>query len=197
MQADPPPVIHRSSHEVRFVFDFPAPAGSGQKDDGLWAFSSDGRTVGSCCKMRAYGQSKSANILFSVGLDRRGQEHGMRAFAAHPGAIRTDRIRYMTEEELNLALGIYQAPVVFKNIEQVAATATWCALSPQLNSKGGVYCENCDVAPIVRADSRLPTRRAPLGHRSGSGRSALGSEREAHVRLDLESRCSGQDCVSS
>jgi polyisoprenoid-binding protein YceI len=32
IQADPPPVIHRSSHEVTFVLEFPAAVGSGQKE---------------------------------------------------------------------------------------------------------------------------------------------------------------------
>jgi NAD(P)-dependent dehydrogenase (short-subunit alcohol dehydrogenase family) len=106
-------------------------------------------------KMAAYGQSKSANSLFTVELDKRGQKHGIRAFAAHPGAIRTELSRYMTEEELQAALRIYHSAVPFKNIEQGAATTIWCAVSPQLNGQGGVYCENCDIAPIVPADSKL------------------------------------------
>ena len=57
-------------------------------------------------KWVAYGQSKSANSLFAVELDKRGQEHGIRAFAVHPGRVLTDLLRYMTtDEELN-TLGI-------------------------------------------------------------------------------------------
>jgi NAD(P)-dependent dehydrogenase (short-subunit alcohol dehydrogenase family) len=118
-------------------------------------------------KLAAYGQSKTANSLFAVELDKRGQEHGIRAFAVHPGRILTDLTHYMTEEEVNDALGIYRengvaeipdltkVPVPFKNIEQGAATTVWCAVSPQLNGKGGVYCEDCDIAPMVAADSKL------------------------------------------
>jgi hypothetical protein len=36
----------------------------------------------------------------------------------------------------------------FKTIPQGAATTVWCATSPQLAGLGGVYCENCDIAPI-------------------------------------------------
>lgn len=25
----------------------------------------------------------------------------------------------------------------------------WCATSPQLDGQGGVYCENCDIAPLI------------------------------------------------
>src|SRR5262249_8502530 len=36
---------------------------------------------------KAYGQSKTANALFALGLDRRGEAHGVRAFSVHPGGI--------------------------------------------------------------------------------------------------------------
>ena len=111
-------------------------------------------------KWAAYGQSKSANSLFAVELDKRGQEHGIRAFAVHPGGILTDLIRYLTEEELKpfgvyRENGVFKGPERLKNIEQGAATTVWCAVSPQLNNKGGVYCEDCDIAPIVPGDGEL------------------------------------------
>ncbi len=111
-------------------------------------------------KWAAYGQSKSANSLFAVELDKRGQGYGIRAFAAHPGGILTDLARYLTDEDFK-AFGIYRengvlkGPDWLKNIEQGAATTVWCAVSPQLNNKGGVYCEDCDIAPMVPADSNL------------------------------------------
>jgi NAD(P)-dependent dehydrogenase (short-subunit alcohol dehydrogenase family) len=117
-------------------------------------------------KWAAYGQSKSANSLFAVELDKRGQEHGIRAFAVHPGGILTDLLRYMTDEDL-AAYAIYRVngvvtipdvtkvPERFKTVEQGAATTIWAAVSPQLNGKGGVYCEDCDIAAMVPADSKL------------------------------------------
>ena len=39
--------------------------------------------------------------------------------------------------------------------KQGAAMTIWAAVSPQLNGKGGVYCENCDIAAMVPADSKL------------------------------------------
>ncbi|WP_200905980.1 hypothetical protein [Paenibacillus sp. IHB B 3415] len=41
-------------------------------------------------KWTAYGQSKTANVLFALELDKRGQAHGVRAFSVHPGSILTD-----------------------------------------------------------------------------------------------------------
>jgi NAD(P)-dependent dehydrogenase (short-subunit alcohol dehydrogenase family) len=113
-------------------------------------------------KWAAYGQSKTANSLFTVELDRRGKEHGIRAFAVHPGGIITDLVRYMTDEEMK-DLGIYRengvikGPPGIKSVEQGAATTVWCAVSQQLNGKGGVYCADCDIAELVPDDSQLPS----------------------------------------
>ena len=112
-------------------------------------------------KWVAYGQSKSANSLFSVELDQRGKEHGIRAFAVHPGRIlATNLSRHITDEDLKVAgirkeNGVVTSPVGIKTIEQGAATTVWCALSPQLNDKGGVYCANCDVSEIIPDESQL------------------------------------------
>ena len=104
-------------------------------------------------KMKAYGQSKTANALFAVGLDSRGQSHGVRAFAVHPGAIQTDIFRYMTDEEQQAWA---QQVSDFKTPQQGAATSVWCALSRQLDGMGGVYCEDCNIAELLPDDSPAP-----------------------------------------
>lgn len=43
-----------------------------------------------------------------------------------------------------------------KTIEQGAATTIWCATSPRLEGKGGVYCEDCDIAEAAPADHPQP-----------------------------------------
>ena len=102
-------------------------------------------------KWVAYGQSKTANALFARELDRRGETHGVRAFSVHPGAIETDLMRHMPDEEKQAALSRFQH--LLKNVEQGAATSVWCATSPQLAEMGGVYCENADIARETPADS--------------------------------------------
>lgn len=108
-------------------------------------------------RWQAYGQSKTANVLFALEVDRRGRKEGIRAFAVHPGSIvDTDLKRHMSEEELRGA-GVFDedGKVLFdpsrqlKTIEQGAATSVWCATSAQLNGIGGVYCENCDISPVT------------------------------------------------
>ncbi|WP_176707774.1 oxidoreductase [Bacillus sp. FJAT-26390] len=98
-------------------------------------------------KWKAYGQSKSANALFALALDKRGQAHGVRAFSLHPGRIMTDLVRFMSEEEKVAATG------ELKTTQQGAATSVWCATSPQLEGKGGVYCLNADIAEVITAEA--------------------------------------------
>jgi NAD(P)-dependent dehydrogenase (short-subunit alcohol dehydrogenase family) len=100
-----------------------------------------------------YGQSKTANILFALALDGRGQAEGVRAFSLHPGGIITDLVRHMSTDELRAhgAIDADGKPIIdpaknMKTPEQGAATIVWCAISPQLAGLGGVYCEDCEVA---------------------------------------------------
>jgi NAD(P)-dependent dehydrogenase (short-subunit alcohol dehydrogenase family) len=110
-------------------------------------------------KWKAYGQSKTANILFALALDQRGEAHGIRSFSVHPGRILdTDLIRHLTPEDLRAAglldeQGQLKHDPSVKTPEQGAATGVWCAASPQLNGKGGVYCEDVEIARAVAADS--------------------------------------------
>jgi NAD(P)-dependent dehydrogenase (short-subunit alcohol dehydrogenase family) len=102
-------------------------------------------------KWSAYGQAKSANALFAVQLDSLGKAHGVRAFAVHPGGIKTPLQRHLTMEE-QVAMGWYKpdgSPIdLFKSVEAGASTSIWCAVSPLLEGEGGVYCEDCNIAAI-------------------------------------------------
>jgi NAD(P)-dependent dehydrogenase (short-subunit alcohol dehydrogenase family) len=102
-------------------------------------------------KWKAYGQSKSANALFALELDARGEKHGVRAFSVHPGAVETELARSVPEEELRPLLARY--PQGLKKPDAGAATSVWCATSSALDGMGGVYCEDVDVAEAVSADS--------------------------------------------
>lgn len=96
----------------------------------------------------AYGQAKTANVLFAVELDRRLRERGVRAFAVHPGMIPTDLGRHLTREAVTQirarASGSGEPP---KSIPQGAATELWAATAPELAGRGGLYLSDCAVAP--------------------------------------------------
>jgi NAD(P)-dependent dehydrogenase (short-subunit alcohol dehydrogenase family) len=110
-------------------------------------------------KWKAYGQSKTANSLFAVHLDKIGKEYGVRAFAVHPGRITSTHLnRFMSDEEKATATSGASTipnyvPSLIKSIAQGAATTIWCATSPELENTGGVYCADCDISPIVEDDS--------------------------------------------
>jgi NAD(P)-dependent dehydrogenase (short-subunit alcohol dehydrogenase family) len=107
-------------------------------------------------KWVAYGQSKTANALFAVALDARGEAHRVRAFSVHPGAVVTDLMRSMSEEEIRAAVTTARGISTMKTTEQGAATSVWCAASPQLDGMGGVYCEDVDIAEAAPADAAEP-----------------------------------------
>ncbi|MEU8980816.1 SDR family NAD(P)-dependent oxidoreductase [Streptomyces sp. NPDC048309] len=108
-------------------------------------------------KWEAYGQAKTANVLFAVHLDRLGRDSGVRAFSLHPGGILTPLQRHLAKEEMVERGWIDENgeplnPEGFKTPEQGAATEVWAATSPQLAGLGGVYCEDCDIAEPAPAD---------------------------------------------
>jgi NAD(P)-dependent dehydrogenase (short-subunit alcohol dehydrogenase family) len=107
----------------------------------------------------AYGQSKTANALFAVALDSIGRRQGVRAFSVHPGGIVTDLIRHMSQAQIDASEIIDKAglPIIDplnnkKTPQQGAATTVWCATSTRLDGMGGVYCADCEIAPLLSSD---------------------------------------------
>lgn len=103
----------------------------------------------------AYGQSKTANILFAVEVDRLGRDEGIRSFSLHPGGIVTGLARHISIEQLKETGNLDQdgEPVIdpakdMKSIPQGAATHVWCAASQQISGMGGVFCLDSDVAAV-------------------------------------------------
>jgi NAD(P)-dependent dehydrogenase (short-subunit alcohol dehydrogenase family) len=101
-------------------------------------------------KFAAYGQSKTANILFSRELDRRFAPHGLHSFAVHPGIIKTELARHITPEDMaelrELARLSPGGPLPSKSVEAGAATTVWAAVAPELNDHGGAYLVDCEVS---------------------------------------------------
>lgn len=108
-------------------------------------------------KWEAYGQAKTANVLFAVHLDALARDTGVRAFALHPGGIMTPLQRHLSTQEMVDAGWVDENrnPVntAFKTPEQGAATQVWAATASKLEGLGGLYCEDCEVAePAVEGD---------------------------------------------
>lgn len=111
-------------------------------------------------KWRAYGQSKTANILFTKGLEQRFGGRGIHAIAVHPGGIHTNLGRHMTEQDREWMMGRIQklaeetgkAAQGFKSIPQGAATTCWAATAAELEGRGGLYAEDCHIAAVDDAN---------------------------------------------
>ena len=101
-------------------------------------------------KFAAYGQSKTANILFSVELERRLGDRGVHAYAVHPGMIATELGRYMTRDDMaalqeRAKRGPSGGMPPRKSLEQGAATTVWAATADGLDEQGGTYLADCQV----------------------------------------------------
>jgi NAD(P)-dependent dehydrogenase (short-subunit alcohol dehydrogenase family) len=96
----------------------------------------------------AYGQSKTANVLFAVEATTRWAADGIAVNALMPGGIRTGLQRYVSSEELDRmaaqAGGLTGAR--WKTPEQGAATSVLLATSPLLEGISGRYFEDCNEA---------------------------------------------------
>lgn len=93
-----------------------------------------------------YGQAKTANIYMANEIERRYGERGIHAFSLHPGGIWTglqvhmDTERYKRDPEVTKFM---------KSVEQGAATTVYAALDREMEGRGGLFLEDCDLAVPV------------------------------------------------
>lgn len=106
--------------------------------------------------MAAYGQSKTANVLFAVELDRRWSGDGIRGYALHPGGIVSTNLGAAFSIEDWKTMGLIDddgQPIIdperdMKTPQQGASTQVFAATSPLLADIGGVYLADNDVSPL-------------------------------------------------
>lgn len=96
----------------------------------------------------AYGQSKSANVLFSVALNKRLGEAGIFSVAVHPGAINTELGRYIGKEKITKVFEKASKSIpnlYFKNLDEGCSTTLVAALDPKV-VKEDLFFAECQVA---------------------------------------------------
>ena len=104
----------------------------------------------------AYAQSKLANVLFAVELDRRWAADGVRGYAVHPGVVVGTKLNGSAGEKALRRMGLIDAaghPVIDpaagkKTPKQGASTVVFAAAHPSLDGIGGVYLKDNDVSPL-------------------------------------------------
>ncbi|CUU55328.1 NAD(P)-dependent dehydrogenase, short-chain alcohol dehydrogenase family [Parafrankia irregularis] len=128
----------------------------------------------------AYGQSKTANVLFAVEASRRWADDGITVNALMPGGIRTNLQRYVSDEDLaRLRAAAGGGDLKWKTPEQGAATSVLVATSPLLAGIGGRYFEDCNEAQV-----------GVLGARNGVAAYALDPDAAAQL-WDVSERTLG------
>ena len=99
---------------------------------------------------KAYGQSKTANIYMANEIERRYGSRGLHGFSLHPGGIATGLQVHMKE-----TMARYEKDEntrnYMKSVPQGAATSVLCAVSKELEGKGGRYFEDCDEAELNKS----------------------------------------------
>jgi NAD(P)-dependent dehydrogenase (short-subunit alcohol dehydrogenase family) len=117
-------------------------------------------------KMQAYGQSKTANILFTRELETLLGDKGVHSYAVHPGMIFTELGRYMTKEDIadisKRAAAVPGGGIKPKPIPAGAATTVWAAVTPELDGRGGAYLEDCAISDQDADWTRDPDAAARL-----------------------------------
>jgi len=119
-------------------------------------------------KMEAYGQSKTANILHAVELERRYGPQSIHAYAVHPGMVATDLGRHFTADDFaDIAARAAAAEkpseptndpsaarpkgggLKLVNTDVGAATSVWAAVAPELEGTGALYLSDCAIATAM------------------------------------------------
>ncbi|KAJ3610975.1 hypothetical protein NHX12_020991 [Muraenolepis orangiensis] len=98
--------------------------------------------------VRAYVQSKLANVLFTREMAKRTEVMGVTVYAVDPGLVTTDVIRHMGRP---LQAAVRQFNCLFKNSAEGAFTTVYCAVTPEQDLATGGYYRDCKQAECSKA----------------------------------------------
>ncbi|XP_050462665.1 retinol dehydrogenase 12-like [Cataglyphis hispanica] len=109
--------------------------------------------------LKAYMQSKLANILFTKELARRLKEaniNGINVYSLHPGAVKTELGRHFRRTifpGVNTIIRAILRPIL-KNPEEGAQTTIYCSVDEKAANETGLYYQECRVTtPQWRAQN--------------------------------------------
>ncbi|XP_062335553.1 retinol dehydrogenase 12 isoform X2 [Osmerus eperlanus] len=118
--------------------------------------------------VKAYGQSKLANVLSTRSLAKRLRGTGVSVFSLHPGVVRSDLWRHLNTG-VQLAVKVFS--IFSKTTVEGAQTSIYCAVQPGLEAESGGYYSSLLQSGVGR----------------GTGREAVGGQlQDAGAHLGLE-----------
>ncbi|XP_029004014.1 retinol dehydrogenase 12 isoform X2 [Betta splendens] len=100
--------------------------------------------------MKAYGQSKLANVMFARSLAKRLKDTGVSVFSLHPGVVQSDLWRHQ-HQCIQMAVKVFR--IFTKTTVEGAQTTVYCAVEPGLESQSGGYFSDCAPARCSRTAS--------------------------------------------
>ena len=117
----------------------------------------------------AYAQSKLANVLFAVELDRRWAAEGIRGYAVHPGVVVGTKLNSSAGTDALRRMGLIDEtgqpiinPAVGKKTpSQGASTVVFAATSPLLDGIGGIYLKDNDISALNDGTRQLTADHIP------------------------------------
>jgi len=111
--------------------------------------------------IKAYSQSKLANILFTKELARRGEGSGVTAYSLHPGVVATDLGRHLGDTYGCIG-GCIMACIrpLLKTAENGAQTSIFCAVDETIADQSGRYYSDCkEKRPKPQAENMEDAKR--------------------------------------
>jgi len=115
--------------------------------------------------LKAYGQSKMANLLFAKELQRRFAGTDKTAYAVHPGVVDTNLSRNLGPVLRRVLAAV--APLFLKTVGEGAATEVFAAVNPKALPLAGRYLADSNLKN-PRADADNKTLAAKLWEESES-----------------------------
>ena len=98
--------------------------------------------------VKAYGQSKLANVLFTRELAHRLEGSGVNVYSLHPGVIATELGRHIKDYLGIFSVALYLMRPFLKTPESGAQTTIFCAVDESLKDETGKYYADCKEAPV-------------------------------------------------
>lgn len=103
---------------------------------------------------KAYGQSKTANVLFAIEATRRWARDGIVTNAVMPGGIMTNLQKHVPQATKDKWAKMLEAGEIFvKTAAQGASTTMVAAVAPEFANTGGHYLEDCNEAKTIGNDA--------------------------------------------